>query len=121
MLFGELPFDEENPNTMYKYIKEAKYYMNGPISYQAKDLINRIFQPNSLKRISISEIIEHPWFQSGMEGHISLNTIHPKFSSNSISIDEEILNNLFKLNLNLKPENRDQVIDAILKGGQYDF
>ena len=27
MLYGELPFDEENINTTFKYIKEARYYM----------------------------------------------------------------------------------------------
>jgi 5'-AMP-activated protein kinase catalytic alpha subunit len=121
MLFGELPFDEDNPNTMYKYIKEAKYYINGLFSYQVKDIINRMLQPNSLKRISISEIIEHPWFQSGMQKYISLKTIHPKIYINLAGIDEQILDELFRLKLNLKHEDKDKVIEAIIKDGQYDF
>jgi len=61
MLFGELPFDSENISEMAQFISKAKYHMQGTISVEAKDLINRMLQPNSFKRISVEDILSHPW------------------------------------------------------------
>ena len=33
-----------------------------PVSEDCKDLIRRIFTPNPLHRITVQEILQHPWF-----------------------------------------------------------
>ena len=62
MLHGELPFDNENISELSQTILNGKYKMKKTVSEEAKDLINRMLQPNPLIRITISEILAHPWF-----------------------------------------------------------
>mmetsp|Transcript_520 Transcript_520/g.580 ORF Transcript_520/g.580 Transcript_520/m.580 type:complete len:144 (+) Transcript_520:274-705(+) len=115
MLFGELPFDEENMNHMFKFIKDAKYYMHGTSSPEAKDIINKMLQPNPFKRITIPEILEHPWLQnSGKE--ISYNYKYfLKFMKNDNEVDQNIVDKLFQLDLGLDLKNRQKIEDAIRK------
>jgi len=121
MLFGELPFDEENVNAMFKYIKEAKYYMHGTASPEAKDLINKMLQPNCFKRITIPEIIQHPWFkaefwQIQFYGQFFLKVIKEKEV-----VDLEIIDQLFELKLGLNHKDREKIEEAITQGEKYDF
>jgi serine/threonine protein kinase len=53
------------PNLFHR-IKKAKYYMPNYISDDAKDLITRLLQPLPMKRMTIGEIKEHPWFTKDM-------------------------------------------------------
>mmetsp|Transcript_29909 Transcript_29909/g.26460 ORF Transcript_29909/g.26460 Transcript_29909/m.26460 type:complete len:85 (+) Transcript_29909:601-855(+) len=82
MLFGELPFDEENVNTMFKYIKDAQYYMHGTASPEAKDILNRMLQPNPFKRITIPEIMNHPWFKNDVNNIRFYDNFFLKFIKN---------------------------------------
>jgi serine/threonine protein kinase len=56
MVCGSLPFDDDSMSTLFTKIKEGKYYMPFNITLDVKDLINRMLQPNPVKRISIKEI-----------------------------------------------------------------
>ena len=40
------------------------------ISSEVKDLINRMLQPNPVKRISIKEIKNHPWYKKNLPLYI---------------------------------------------------
>jgi len=63
MVVGALPFeDDTSMSSLFNKIKEAKYYMPNYISEDVKDLINRMLQPNPVKRITMKEIKEHPWY-----------------------------------------------------------
>ncbi|KAM7252761.1 hypothetical protein ACFE04_008270 [Oxalis oulophora] len=63
MLAGYLPFDERNLVVLYKKISAADYKCPLWFTESQKRLISRILEPNPQKRITISEIIEDPWFQ----------------------------------------------------------
>jgi serine/threonine protein kinase len=56
MVCGSLPFDDDSMTTLFSKIKEGKFFMPNYVSDQAKDLINRMLQPNPIKRITIKEI-----------------------------------------------------------------
>jgi serine/threonine protein kinase len=65
MLSGFLPFHPDNDAQTL----EAKYFaMTGPawlgISDRAKDLVSRILVADPEKRLSIQEILKHPWMTS---------------------------------------------------------
>lgn len=68
MLVGAYPFeDPDDPKNFRKTIGrivsvQYKIPDHVHISQDCKQLLSRIFVPNPIKRISISEIKKHPWF-----------------------------------------------------------
>jgi len=62
MVCGQLPFDDDSMSQLFNKIKEGKFYMPNYISPDVKDLINRMLQPNPIKRITMQEIKHHPWY-----------------------------------------------------------
>jgi len=121
MLYGELPFDEDNINTMFKYIKNAKYNMSGTVSPAAKDLINKMIQPSTFKRITMSEIKAHPWFKLSIPRYLYEPMKDLKMNGTHIELDPEIVDRLFQLKLSISSDNRHEIEEAIIKGELYDF
>lgn len=121
MLFGELPFDEDNINTMFKHIKNAKYYMKDAASIEAKDLLNKMIQPDPFKRITISEIKNHPWFKLNIPRYLYEPLKDLKMNGTHNELDEDIVDMLFDLKLNINRKDRAEVEKAIMKGELYDF
>lgn len=70
LLEGTLPFHDATNKGLFKLIENASYSIVRTISEEAKDLINRMLQPDTLKRISIAEIKEHPWFQKDLDNYL---------------------------------------------------
>ena len=69
MLFGDLPFDGKHKTELYRKILKCEFEfpkLEGPpfVSEMAKDLISRILVSNPKKRIGLSDIKLHPWFDS---------------------------------------------------------
>ena len=63
------------------------------LSEPAKDLINRMLQPHPLKRITITEIKEHPWFSLNMP--LYLNSFSLNLTNQEQELDEEVVQKLF--------------------------
>ncbi|KAL5549036.1 hypothetical protein UlMin_004267 [Ulmus minor] len=63
LLAGYLPFDDRNLMNLYRKICRADYKFPEWFTEGQKRLISRIIEPNPVKRITISEIIEDEWFQ----------------------------------------------------------
>jgi 5'-AMP-activated protein kinase catalytic alpha subunit len=57
-----LPFDDENIPNLFKKIKGGIYNLPSHLSPGARDLIPRMLLVDPLKRITIPEIRQHPWF-----------------------------------------------------------
>ncbi|KRX08863.1 Protein kinase-like domain [Pseudocohnilembus persalinus] len=72
LLAGYLPFDEEVIPALFKKIREADYVMPDFFSPQAKDLINRMLQPDVSKRIKFNEIRLHPWIRQEIPFYIEI-------------------------------------------------
>ena len=51
-------------NNLYKKILSADYQLPNSLSKQAADLIKKILTTDPEKRIKITEIKKHPWFES---------------------------------------------------------
>ena len=61
MFFGELPYKDNNDFKEYvKAIKSTYNYCDN-ISYEFKDLLDKMLIKNSSKRITIDECLKHPW------------------------------------------------------------
>jgi len=62
LLCGSLPFDDENIPNLFKKIKAGAYSLPSHLSPGARDLIPRMLLVDPLKRITVPEIRQHPWF-----------------------------------------------------------
>jgi serine/threonine protein kinase len=71
LLEGTLPFASESTNVLFKMIEKAEYVIDKTKCEEAKDLINRMLQPNPLKRITMEEIKCHPWFLKNLDKNVS--------------------------------------------------
>jgi 5'-AMP-activated protein kinase catalytic alpha subunit len=63
MLCGYLPFEDQKTSDLYKKILAADYTLPDFLSDEAKDMMDKIFNTDPDKRISIDQIRKHPWYQ----------------------------------------------------------
>ncbi|KAI1305576.1 hypothetical protein EDD11_004911 [Mortierella claussenii] len=63
LLTGHLPFDDENIRQLLSKVKAGKFYMPTDISTGARDLISRMLTVNPKRRITMQEVMVHPWFR----------------------------------------------------------
>ncbi|GJE90970.1 Pkinase-domain-containing protein [Phanerochaete sordida] len=64
LLAGGLPFDDEDLGTLLEKVKVGKYTMPTELDSRAKDLIKRMLEKDVTKRITIEEILQHPFYTS---------------------------------------------------------
>lgn len=68
MLCGYLPFDEDSKSLLYEKILSCKFPIPKFLSTGASDLLKKILVRDVKKRLSISQILAHPWLQIPGEG-----------------------------------------------------
>ncbi|KAF2072549.1 hypothetical protein CYY_006124 [Polysphondylium violaceum] len=115
-LCAKLPFDDENIPTLFKKIREGVFTIPDFVSSQCTDLIKKMLVVDPVKRITINEIRNHPWFQVKLPKYLSSpNT----FLSKSIQkIDHDVLNELVKI---YSPLNSQQLIEELQKTEVNDY
>ncbi|KAI0923775.1 hypothetical protein AcV5_009234 [Taiwanofungus camphoratus] len=64
LLAGRLPFDDEDLPTLLEKVKIGKYSIPADIDPRATDLITKMLQKDVSKRITIPEILDHPFYTS---------------------------------------------------------
>ncbi|XP_054792074.1 SNF1-related protein kinase catalytic subunit alpha KIN10-like [Prosopis cineraria] len=89
LLCGRLPFYEPNLAMLYVNIKGGIYTLPKGISSGARDLIVRMLEVDPIKRITISDIRRHPWFQAHLP--TCLAAPPPDMVELASKIDDEIL------------------------------
>lgn len=85
---AKLPFDDEYIPSLFKKIRAGKFEVPTHVSPPCKDLIKAMLEIDQMKRITISEIRQHPWFQQNLPTYL---TFPPEVSSLGADIDEEIV------------------------------
>ncbi|KIR77980.1 CAMK/CAMKL protein kinase [Cryptococcus gattii E566] len=63
LLCGGLPFDDDDERVMKELIQKGEYEEPDWLSDEARDLIRGMLQHDPSKRLSIREILTHPWFK----------------------------------------------------------
>ena len=64
LLAGKLPFDDDDLATLLEKVKIAKFEIPSHIDRQAKHLISRMLEKDVQQRITMPEILVHPFFTS---------------------------------------------------------
>eukprot|EP00644_Phytophthora_capsici_P009884 jgi/Phyca11/119653/e_gw1.39.449.1 len=96
LLCGSLPFDDESIPNLFKKIRGGMYSLPSHLSEMARDLIPRMLVVDPMKRITIPEIRQHPWFQIDLPPYLQ----HPPeiVENETFKIDEECLSQCLALN-----------------------
>ena len=94
LLCGSLPFEDPSINMLFRKIKSGQFYLPPHLSAEASDLIMQmlqvglpkyfmcppsilplpllvfLFQVHPVRRITIQQIREHPWFLKGLPQYL---------------------------------------------------
>lgn len=62
LLVGSRPFDGDYSSAILLQALNRNYSVPSDLSAEAKDLIARMLEPSSAKRISLQEVKMHPWY-----------------------------------------------------------
>jgi serine/threonine protein kinase len=63
LLVGHLPFDENNVTVLFRKIVRGDFAVPSYISYEARDLIYRMLNPDPIGRITMSQVLHHPFYK----------------------------------------------------------
>ena len=109
MLCGNLPFNGNNLKELQKVIKIGKYKPIDDISKEAMNLIDGMLQIDPKKRITINQILTHPWLVNvnlNQRHKINLFTEAEKILLSKYDVDylnspkEDLIENFTQKNLN---------------------
>ncbi|GJP48623.1 hypothetical protein CLOM_g7914 [Closterium sp. NIES-68] len=95
LLCGSLPFDDENIPNLFKKIKGGVYSLPSFLSTGARDLVPRMLLVDPMKRITIPEIRQHPWFLAKLPRYLAVPP--PYAAEQAKRIDSEILTVVAKM------------------------
>ncbi|PWN31029.1 Pkinase-domain-containing protein [Jaminaea rosea] len=70
MLCGRLPFDDEYIPTLFKKINSGIYSLPSYLSAEASSLLSSMLIVDPVKRITINEIRQLPWFQQDLPRYL---------------------------------------------------
>lgn len=113
LLCGTLPFDDENIPNLFKKIKSGMYSLPSHLSQQSRDLILRMLVVDPMKRISIPDIRQHPWFQTKLPSYLSLAP--EAFEQQQRQLDEDIVKKVCQFQTR-PPCTEDDVRQAVMGG-----
>ena len=60
-LVGKPPFEAESNNETYKRITRVEVKYPPHVSTEAKDLISRLLRKLPSERLTLEQVLEHPW------------------------------------------------------------
>ncbi|XP_028926892.1 aurora kinase A isoform X1 [Ornithorhynchus anatinus] len=60
-LVGKPPFEAETYQETYRSISKVEYKFPGFVTDGAKDLISKLLKHNPYQRLTLKEVLEHPW------------------------------------------------------------
>lgn len=64
LLTGNLPFDDENIRKLLSKVKSGVFIIPSYVNPQAQSLIRQMLTVEAQFRISMPEVMQHPWFTS---------------------------------------------------------
>lgn len=111
LLCGSLPFDDENIPNLFKKIKGGMYTLPSHLSPGARDLIPRMLLVDPLKRITIPEIRQHPWFCVHLPRYLAVAQADHMVGGKAV--DQEILSHVVGLGF-----DKEYVMDSLRKRQQ---
>lgn len=110
LLCGTLPFDDESIPNLFKKIKSGMYSLPSHLSQSARELILRMLVVDPIKRITMSEVRAHPWYQHKLPAYLTLPPAMIELQERSL--DPEIVEKVCQLPI--RGVNPAEVADAVI-------
>lgn len=110
LLCGTLPFDDESIPNLFKKIKSGMYSLPSHLSQLSRDLILRMLVVDPMKRITMPEIRQHPWFQHKLPAYLALAPA--MIERRERVVDQEIVDAVCALNI--RGVTKESVVEAVL-------
>jgi 5'-AMP-activated protein kinase catalytic alpha subunit len=94
LMCGSLPFDDENIPNLFKKIKNGMYTLPGHLSKLSRDLIPRMLVVDPMKRITIPEIRQHPFFTAALPLYLTVRPRHaiPQITKANMTLIKKVAN-----------------------------
>ncbi|KAI0803233.1 CAMK/CAMKL/AMPK protein kinase [Irpex lacteus] len=70
MLCGRLPFEDDDVQTLFTKISQGVYHMPSFLSSDARALISGMLAVDPVKRITVPEILQHPFFTTDLPRYL---------------------------------------------------
>ena len=88
LLCGYLPFDDENDFMMQWKIMHEEADIPATLSDEARDLLASMLQKDGSRRLTIREILSHPWFRACTTNYLDmLSSPRPALFTSSVEKD----------------------------------
>ncbi|KAL0574679.1 Protein kinase [Marasmius crinis-equi] len=71
MLCGRLPFEDDDVQVLFSKISRGEYHTPSYLSSDARSLIQAMLAVDPVKRITIPDIIQHPFFVTDLPAYLS--------------------------------------------------
>lgn len=116
LLTGRLPFDDKDVQTLLAKVRRGKYEVPEYVDPLAKDLLTRMLVVDVRRRITVPQIMAHPWFNQSTPGilYVPAPSVHnlAQLLASEAQIDEDLLESLRTL---LGRYGNDQIVKAELR------
>ena len=99
MLQGAVPFKAKNMKDLYSLVKKGEFKFHSTISDDAKDLISKLLKLNPKERLTIPQVLNHPWIKDGAEEDSDTETENTNNSDSPDFASEEIQGNINVINV----------------------
>lgn len=98
LLCGSLPFDDDVIQKLFKKIKTGQYSIPSHVSDASRDLIEKMLVVDPTKRITMSEILAHPWFKYCLPAYLAVPPALRKAAQRRADseLDEDTLNEMLQ-------------------------
>ncbi|KAI0033335.1 CAMK/CAMKL/AMPK protein kinase [Vararia minispora EC-137] len=70
MLCGRLPFEDDDVHTLFTKISQGTYHMPSYLSSEARGLINSMLAVDPVKRITVPDILQHPFYVTDLPRYL---------------------------------------------------
>lgn len=77
LLCGFLPFDDDNVMALYRRITRGKYTVPKWLSPGSILLLNQLLQVDPKKRITVKQLLSHPWLMQGYSDAVQWQSKYP--------------------------------------------
>ncbi|KAF5352591.1 hypothetical protein D9756_006254 [Leucocoprinus leucothites] len=118
MLSGRLPFEDDDVHMLFSKITHGNFHIPSSFSNDARNLIGAMLVVDPVKRITIPEILQHPFFTKDLPRYLSPLPIAPEPVSMTAlvappkQLDFEIIEGLGKIEEGIVEELASKLADV---------
>lgn len=119
MLCGAVPFKAHNMNDLHELILNGKYTALENVTKEAVDIVSKILTVDAKKRLTVDQILEHPWLNEDSSSNNISNKNKERckykisnfinLQVNLFTVAEKIL--LSKANIDYRSGNKEDLIE----------